>query len=142
MGMMPPPSPAQNGANKDQGGSKDSDASRNAPGNAGHTPNAGGTAPTTPAPGTSGPGPQGPPPQTNGAPTASPSSILGAPLNAGPLGNQQSVLPDAMFPPDFMQQLSSLDDFDSNIFRNDGDINFERDFGQWFNGDDASLDMK
>ena len=34
----------------------------------------------------------------------------------------------------------------STLFRPDGDINFERDFGQWFNPDDtvmgASLDMK
>lgn len=147
VGMMLPPS----SANKDQGkDGKPDDATRNAPGNAGQTPNAGGTAPSTPAPGVPGsnaPGPQGPPPATNGAPNAnmapSPSSSMGAPLNPGPMVNQQQALSDPLFPTDFMQHLSnSLDDFDSNIFRNDGDINFERDFGQWFNGDDVPLDLK
>ncbi len=148
LGMMPPPSPAQNGPNKDQGGSKDvkqEDLSRGVGGNASQTPNASGTAPPTPAPGalTN----QGPTPATNGAPNSSiaqsPSSILGTPLNPGPIVNQQSVLADSLFPPDFMQHLSnSLDDFNTNMFPAETDINFERDFGQWFNGDDVQLDMK
>lgn len=146
LGMMPPPSPAQNGANKDQGVSKDGkmdDASRNTGGNAGQTPNASGTAPPTPAPGA--PTNQGSTPATNGGPNVapSPSSILGLPLNSGPMVNQQSVLAETLFPPDFMQHLSnSLDDFNPGIFPADNDINFERDFGQWFNGDDVHLDMK
>ncbi|KAM6495172.1 hypothetical protein JOM56_009795 [Amanita muscaria] len=66
-------------------------------------------------------------PATNGSPntniTPSPSSsTLGAPLHPG--------------------LTNSLDDFDSNIFWIDGDINFERDFGQWFNGGDVPLDLK
>lgn len=37
-----------------------------------------------------------------------------------------------------------IDDFDQIFFRQDpGDLNFERDFGQWFNpGGDVTLDMK
>ncbi|KAM6495173.1 hypothetical protein JOM56_009796 [Amanita muscaria] len=85
--------------------------------------------------------PQSPPSATNGSSPSS--STLGAPLNPGPSVSQQPVLSGTLFPPDFVQYLSnSLDDFDSNIFRNDGDINFERDFGQWFNGDDVPLDLK
>jgi len=51
-----------------------------------------------------------------------------------------------LFSAEFINSVaSSLDDFDStNLFRPDGDINFERDFGEWFNGDDSieGLDMK
>lgn len=144
MTMMPPP-PTANGANKDQGANKEiksEDGSRNVGGN-GQTPNASGT----PTPGPGAPTNQGPTPTTNGAPnsniTASPSSILGTPLNPGPMVNQQSVISDALFPPDFMQHISnSLDDFNTNIFPAETDINFERDFGQWFSGDDVPLDMK
>jgi hypothetical protein len=37
-----------------------------------------------------------------------------------------------------------MGDFDQAFLRQDpGDLNFERDFGQWFNpGGDVSLDMK
>ena len=37
-----------------------------------------------------------------------------------------------------------MGDFDQALFRQDpGDLNFERDFGQWFNpGGDVTLDMK
>jgi collagen type III alpha len=49
-----------------------------------------------------------------------------------------------LFPTDFIHSVaSSLDEFDTSIFRPDGDINFERDFGQWFNPDDVGvLEMK
>jgi hypothetical protein len=71
-----------------------------------------------------------------------PSSIMGAPLNSGPIVNQQSVLADSLFPPDFMEHLAnSLDDFNTDMFPAEYDINFERDFGQWFNDDDVQLDM-
>jgi collagen type III alpha len=34
-------------------------------------------------------------------------------------------------------------EFDQTFLRPDGDLNFERDFGQWFNpGGDVTLDMK
>jgi len=50
-----------------------------------------------------------------------------------------------LFPPDFIQ--SVVDDFDPSIFTTgdrDLNLNFERDFGQWFNGGDdvGALDMK
>jgi hypothetical protein len=37
-----------------------------------------------------------------------------------------------------------INDFDQSFLRPDpGDLNFERDFGQWFNpGGDVTLDMK
>jgi collagen type III alpha len=149
MGMMPPPSPALNGPPKDQPGSnKDNKGAnsnssnshpegspRNAP-NSGQgqgpsnpgNPGQGGTAPATPVPG---------PNQNMTAP--SPSAILGNP-------NQSAQAPSApdLFSSDFIQSVaSSLDEFDPSIFRSDGDINFERDFGQWFNPDDVgSLDLK
>jgi collagen type III alpha len=54
-----------------------------------------------------------------------------------------------LFTADFITSVaSSLDEFekfDTTIFRPDGDINFERDFGQWFQSEDGmsgSLDMK
>jgi len=76
-------------------------------------------------------------PNSNMAHSLSP--IPGVPMNPGPIANQQWVLADSLFPPDFMQHLSnSLDDFNTNMFPEETDINFERDFGQWFNGDDPS----
>ncbi|GLB41577.1 hypothetical protein LshimejAT787_1001770 [Lyophyllum shimeji] len=123
--------------------------------NSGHTPNANGTGPPTPAPGN----PQNPNPGGPGqgglgvggqnmAP--SPSSILGSggpPMNTSSMGGQPSLGTDmsgGIFSTDFIQSVaSSLDEFDTTLFRPDGDINFERDFGQWFNPDDVSgLDMK
>lgn len=48
-----------------------------------------------------------------------------------------------MFSQEFMQGVANaLDDIDPNLFRPDGDLNFERDFGQWFNHPDDSLDLK
>jgi len=67
---------------------------------------------------------------------------------ASSLGQQPppsaSSAPDMLFPTDFIHSVaSSLDEFDTSIFRPDGDINFERDFGQWFNPDDVGvLEMK
>lgn len=124
--------------------------------NSGQTPNASGTGPPTPAPnnqlGQQGPGlGQG----QNMAP--SPSAILGVPpsMNSTPMGQGNmgqgnlgqgnlSAEMATVFPNDFIQSVaSSLDTFDAStmegMFRPDGDINFERDFGQWFNPDDVSL---
>jgi hypothetical protein len=52
--------------------------------------------------------------------------------------NQRSAIPD------FMQHiiLNSLDEFNTNIFPAETDINFERDFGWWFHDDDVPLDMR
>ncbi len=38
--------------------------------------------------------------------------------------------------------LFSQDDTDPSLFRPDGDINFERDFGHWFNHSSGPLDPK
>lgn len=159
--MPPPPSPSlngqkdqsggpgnagpnnQNGKNQNQGqgggnNPTNSDGSpRNQPpnavNNAGQTPNAGGTGPPTPAPGSQQNQQhqqnQGPGPGQNMAP--SPSSLLGGPPSLG-----SDPLTSNIFSTDFIQSVaSSLDEFDPGIFRPDGDINFERDFGQWFNQD-------
>ncbi|KAK7038774.1 hypothetical protein VNI00_010660 [Paramarasmius palmivorus] len=61
-----------------------------------------------------------------------------------PTLSQQSSVED-MFSSGFMQSVANqLEDFDSNLFRPDGDIDFERDFGQWFNNPDDvdALDMR
>ena len=157
--MLPPPSPGMNGPPKDQQTNKDGksgalnpssglpdDPSRNAMGagpsgqpgqNMGNLPQ-GGTAPPTPAPG-----------QNQGMTAPSPSAILSNPgtMNLG--GPSSSTGPDAMAPGlfsnDFIQSVaSSLEGLDAQLFPTDGDINFERDFGQWFNGDDVNgtLELK
>ncbi|KAK0489386.1 hypothetical protein IW261DRAFT_412421 [Armillaria novae-zelandiae] len=73
----------------------------------------------------------GSPPSSNGAPP---------PPAAGP------DMSAALFTPDYIQSVAnSLDEFDPSFLRPDGDINFERDFGQWFNHPDdvgGSLDLK
>jgi hypothetical protein len=146
--MLPPPSPAS-GSSKDHLGSKDSkvgisnppnghpDGSPRVPPNIGqaqggpNTPQGGNASSTTPA--TSG---------TLNMTEPSPSSMMGNPSTSMNPAPQSMSTTDPMqpnlFPTDFM-----LDDFqvDPSIFRPDTDLNFERDFGQWFT-DDVSLDLK
>ena len=66
-------------------------------------------------------------------------SLLGMPPSSNSLGPGDMTI----FDNTFMDLGSEFDP--STLFRPDGDINFERDFGQWFNPDDtvmgASLDM-
>lgn len=139
MSMMPPPSP---GINKDQGGQKDSgkpDGSPHAPPGPSRTPNSAATAPPTPVPN---------PAQT----VPSPSQILGNPPPSSGGGGASAPasagqdMSAALFTPDFIQSVAnSLDEFDPTFLRPDGDINFERDFGQWFNHPDdvsGTLDLK
>jgi hypothetical protein len=77
----------------------------------------------------------------------SPSAILSNPPSVNTPSNPAAAAPDSitqgLFSNDFIQSVaSSLDEFDPAMFR-DGDINFERDFGQWFNPDDVgTLDLK
>jgi len=89
-------------------------------------------------------------PSSNGA--LAPSSIsqlLGTPPSSNGASAPPSMGPDmsaALFTPDFIQSVAnSLDEFDPSFLRPDGDINFERDFGQWFNHPDdvgGALDLK
>ncbi|KAF9260003.1 kinase-like protein [Marasmius fiardii PR-910] len=71
------------------------------------------------------------------------SGIMGSPLyNLGHQSQPQQQLPQQsltdMLPADSMDSVASqLKDFDNGLFIPDGDINFERDFGQWFNPDDT-----
>ncbi|KAF8145926.1 hypothetical protein K438DRAFT_1991400 [Mycena galopus ATCC 62051] len=46
-----------------------------------------------------------------------------------------------LFSSEFIQSVANgLDEFvDVRLFRGDGDLNFERDFGQWFNPDDVGV---
>ncbi|KAF8810421.1 hypothetical protein BYT27DRAFT_7209418 [Phlegmacium glaucopus] len=168
--MMPPPSPAMNGTPKDSNGKdvKGLGPGGNNPGsprNQQPPPNAGGggggTAPPTPVP-ISQPNPQQQQQQLSNQNSLNPSpaTMMGVvPTSSGPgggltsggnsLGGPQPDL-NTMFNPEFMSNMtSSLEDFaGADLFRTtgpDGDINFERDFGQWFiNPDDvgAGLDMK
>ncbi|KAF7353451.1 hypothetical protein MSAN_01534300 [Mycena sanguinolenta] len=84
--------------------------------------------------------------------TAAPSSLPRAPnSNASsasavdpaltmPLPPAQTAA-DNLFGNDFIQSVADgLDEFvDVGLFRGDGDLNFERDFGQWFNPDDVDM---
>ncbi|KAJ6561156.1 hypothetical protein DFH09DRAFT_1160598 [Mycena vulgaris] len=140
MSMLPPPSPAkdQNGPNKDNKGPSNGhpDGSpRNQPLSG---PNPPGTAPPTPVPNQG----QGQPGQNqNMAP--SPGLLMNpgsASMNsvAMPLPPAAPSASGDLFSNDFIQSVANgLDEFDVGLFRGDGDINFERDFGQWFNPDDV-----
>lgn len=76
-------------------------------------------------------------------------------MNPSSMGSAPPPAPPSSVPPPDMNNLfsnefitsvaSSLDEFDPSLFRPGDDINFERDFGQWFNPDDMTtggLDMK
>lgn len=174
MSMMPPPSPAINGPQKDQhqqqqqpgkDGNKNvsnpanghPESPRNHPPGSGQTP----TAPPTPVPllqqNQGHPQQQNPhtPQQNNMAP--SPGSMMGGPpplMNTGPppppiggngsggltgigIGNPMGT-GEQLFDAELMHSMAiSLGEFDHQMFRPDGDINFERDFGQWFSPDDT-----
>ncbi|KAF8972729.1 hypothetical protein BDZ97DRAFT_854083 [Flammula alnicola] len=168
-GMMPPPSPAMNGPPKD--GNKDGNNANKGPAG-GNPPNGqqqqqpthnpdgsprnqppggpsgSGTAPPTPVPSNQpNPQQQQPPPPPNhlaGMMSSTP-SMLGMPPTGG-----MGAAPDmTMFDPSFISSMADGlgGEFDpTTLFRPDGDINFERDFGQWFNPDDnamgTGLDMK
>lgn len=127
-GMLPPPSPSlskdQSGPNKDN---KPDGSPRNPP-SSGQTPTATGTAPPTPVPNNANP----PNPTQNMAPSPSPMMSSSAPTSTSLASDM------GLFSHDFINSVaSSLDDFDPSMFRPDGDINFERDFGQWFSPDDV-----
>jgi len=161
----------KDGNGKDAGGNKGLGPSgNNNPGSPRNQPppnagggGGGGTAPPTPVP-SSQPNPQQQQQQQLGNQNSlnpSPAAMMGVvPTSSGPggglggggsgLGGPQPDL-NTMFNPEFMSNMtSSLEDFagTADLFRTtgpDGDINFERDFGQWFiNPDDVGtgLDMK
>jgi len=154
--MMPPPSPAMNGQSKDQSGqNKDPKSGGSNPSN-GHPegsprnapsggPGQGPGAPNSGNPGQGNPTPATP--VTGPTMTAqSPSSMLGNPTTSMNQPQSTASSADMIFNSDFLQSVASSlnDDFDPSVFRADGDLNFERDFGQWFNPDDgvAGLDLK
>jgi hypothetical protein len=72
-----------------------------------------------------------------------PQSVLGV----GASMTQPGTSSVDIFSNDFIQSVTSgFDEFDPNMFSATGadrDLNFERDFGQWFNPDDVgTLEMK
>ncbi|KAL0061132.1 hypothetical protein AAF712_012052 [Marasmius tenuissimus] len=75
-------------------------------------------------------------------PRVPPHGASAADAGAGDTGDK--TLQD-MFGNEFLASVTShLEDLDDQLFRPDGDINFERDFGQWFNHPDdvSALDLK
>ncbi|KIK57030.1 hypothetical protein GYMLUDRAFT_771446 [Collybiopsis luxurians FD-317 M1] len=166
----PPPSPGMNKDGLKDGGmaSKVEDSPRNnmnLPSSAGMTPTASGTSSSTPAPGPPGPGNplaglnMNPPPslQSSQNPTPNSQSVPPPPpppstMDSLGVGNQQmggmnggGLGADMPLFGDFMSDMAGLESFDPNIFRDSvggvgGDLNFERDFGQWFNPNDQALE--
>lgn len=132
MGMRPPPSPASGGpkdqSGKDKGGRPDS-SPRNAP-NSGQgpqnsgNPGQGGTAPATP--------------NSNPMAVPSPSAVLGNPAPPS-MNPTQSIVPPPQ--PDMTDLFSGggfsmpLDDFTDTTLTKGFEVDFERDFGQWFNSE-------
>lgn len=144
--MPPPPSPGMKHAQQAKDGNSDpNNRSENSPqthnmGQPGGQNQGGqsqqqsggpGTAPPTPV---SNPG-QGMTPDTSSSNLAGNGSQQQG-VGAGDVGT-------AIFSPDLFRSMMQ-DDFDSAGFlRTDaGDLNFERDFGQWFNPDEMPLDLK
>ncbi|KAG6836502.1 hypothetical protein H0H93_007431 [Arthromyces matolae] len=166
-GMGPPPSPALNGPPKDQKPPLIQNVSGNGK-NPMQNPNmapANHSSPRNPpasgppgnigqnGPGPSTPAPQNAPQPNNNAPPP-PSSVMGGPQSMAPspsailggVGDAPSMglTNQDIFSNDFIQSVAGSLDFDPSFLQPPGDINFERDFGQWFNPDDAmtGLDMK
>lgn len=146
-GMMLPPSPVgglpkdQSGQNKDKGGQS---STNSRPEGSPRNP------PRTPGQGSSGnPGQGGTAPATPNMAAPSPSAILSNPSSvmnqAGP-SMVSSTDPMAIFGgTDFMGSIPALDSFDDASLKANFDVDFERDFGQWFNPENevaGSLDPK
>ncbi|KAJ7777344.1 hypothetical protein B0H16DRAFT_1406966 [Mycena metata] len=150
MSMLPPPSPAkdQNGPNKDNKGPSNGmpeGSPRNQPLS---NPNPPGTAPPTPN-SSGGPGGQQQQQQNqqqqqqqqqNQAMSQSPGMLMNpnaASMNPVAMALPPAPAPESLFSTDFIQNVANgLDEFDVGLFRGDGDLNFERDFGQWFSNPD------
>jgi collagen type III alpha len=81
----------------------------------------------------------------NGMNSLNPSSSTGNNGDAGGGGGGMGGMQDLVFSHEFMQSVANtlVDDLvdPAMVFRPDGDINFERDFGQWFHPEE-SLDLK
>ena len=126
--MMPPPSPASGSQKdgKDKNGRPDA-SPRNQPANTGQPTNSG----------QFGQGVTAPPTPNNVPATApSPSAILGGPQPGLSQPPQSMVATDmtAIFGSnDFMTSIPTLDAFQDGDLSKVIDVDFERDFGQWFN---------
>ncbi|KAJ7590479.1 hypothetical protein C8J56DRAFT_826370 [Mycena floridula] len=76
-----------------------------------------------------------PPPLGMGSGTSNAGSGTGAVPGMG-----NSGMGSDLFSHDFINSVADQVDFDPSMFKPDGDINFERDFGQWFSQDDVPWD--
>ncbi|KAG6336000.1 hypothetical protein ID866_3095 [Astraeus odoratus] len=150
--MMPPPSPA-GGSSKEQ--PKDGNKPPGAPNGASHPDGSPHNQPPNPPQ----PGGQGPPPpstsntQGNTAPPTpsatsssitapSPSAVNGTPtINPAtqPTPTSSAEIPANFLTAEFMQSVANLDDFEF-LRQDDAGINFEQDFGQWFNPGPEEMD--
>jgi collagen type III alpha len=154
MGMLPPPSPAgalkdQSGQNKDKGGpSTSSNRSEGSPRNQHPNPGQG-----TSNAGNSGQSSTAPPTPNNVMTAPSPSAILvNTPTGMNPPGQPMAAPPSdisAIFGnADFISSMGPLpmiDGFDDATLSKSFDVDFERDFGQWFNPENdvtGALDPK
>lgn len=138
MGMPPPPSPSQNVKKEGTEGALNNgrlDASPQA-GQGQQQSSALGSAPTSTHTGPSTPS------STGNMTAPSPSAILNnPPTNVNQQGATTDLLNNFFTFPDV--DSAALSEFDATLFsRHDGDLNFERDFGEWFNPDSVGLDMK
>jgi len=165
---MPPPSSATNGAPEDSASTPGSAGqnrrrglalsldtpSLNTDTNPGHPPNVNGRGPPTPVlsatrnQDSGGPGPGTPEPVGIGAGGPSMALSPSGPMSAS-TGGQLSLgnpprMSDAIFSAEFINSVArTLDEIDNSmVHRSDSDINFERDFGQWFNDPDDAKDDK
>ncbi|GBE89455.1 predicted protein [Sparassis crispa] len=140
LGMMPPPSPSQNpkpgqkdasGANETSApnGRLDSSPQTGAPG-----PGQGSAPGSVPSTHTGPPTPNSSGNMTAPSPSAMNTSTPSMNANHAPAPSTTDSILGGLFPPDFMPH-NGLDDFDPSIFRPDGELNFDRDFGDWFNSD-------
>ncbi|KAL6297852.1 hypothetical protein BKA93DRAFT_831194 [Sparassis latifolia] len=147
LGMMPPPSPSQNpkpgqkdasGANETSApnGRLDSSPQTGAPG-----PGQGSAPGSVPSTHTGPPTPNSSGNMTAPSPSAMNASTPSMNADHAPAPSTTDSILGGLFPPDFMPH-NGLDDFDPSIFRPDGELNFDRDFGGWFNSDSiGGLDM-
>ncbi|KAF8187014.1 hypothetical protein K438DRAFT_1973195 [Mycena galopus ATCC 62051] len=81
-------------------------------------------------------------------PSAPPNLMMNPNVNPGAINIVGFPLPapsatENLFSREFIESVANgLDEFvDVGLFRGDGDLDFERDFGQWFNPDDVAMEL-
>jgi len=64
----------------------------------------------------------------------------GADINASVMGSMSDL--NSMFSQDLMVVANALEDIDPNLFKPDGNVDFDRDFNEWFGHPEDPLDLK